>query len=392
MAWTVRIDCRKVVLGFFVQGSKTLELSPDDIVEGTEDLPEVQPERGATISAPPPTAPVVNPAPYVGTFRLLARFPSSASGEVFLGVRRTEFGYARRAVVKVVWCRRDGYEERRRALLDEARAVAALDHPNVVKMLDSGGGDYGTYLALEFVDGIDLLRVITVLRRQNQRLPISMAVFLVVEILRGLEHAHRARDAAGTPLNLVHRDANPSNILVARTGHVVLTDFGIVRMRDRYQKNTAPDLVKGKFRYLAPEYITHREVDHRVDIYSMGIVLFECLVGGPWTEPRSAKAMRKIVNEGLPIDELKRHDVPHELQALVHRSVARDPADRFQTAKDMADALEGYLAEQGDFVSASRLGEFLRTQRVFDSLKSGLAAAGVENAAASGAAGPASEA
>ena len=226
----------------------TLDLSPDDIVERSEDLPEVEPERGASI----PASASADTAPFIGDYRLLARFPSSAAGEVFLGVRQTEFGYARRAVIKLVWSRRHAYEERRRALLDEARAVAALDHPNVVKMLDMGSGGYGTYLALEFIDGLDLMRVISGLSRQHKRLPIPLSVFIVAETLRGLEHAHSARDAEGRTFNLVHRDANPSNILIARTGHVVLTDFGIVRMRDRFQQNTAPDLVKGKFRYLAP--------------------------------------------------------------------------------------------------------------------------------------------
>ncbi len=359
--------------------SPTLELGPDDIVERTQDLPEVAREQGSRITASTPT--VTSSTPYVGPYRLLARFPSSSAGDVFLGVRRTEFGYARRAVVKVVWMRLSDYEERRKALLDEARAVAGLDHPNIVKMLESGGGNYGTYLALEFIDGIDLLRVIMELRRRQQRLPLPMAVFVVAEILRGLEHAHQARDAGSSPMRLVHRDANPSNILVARSGHCVLADFGIVRMRDRYQRNTSPDLVKGKFRYLAPEYITAREVDHRVDVYSMGVVLFECLINGPWTEPRSAEAMRRIVNEGLPVDELSQHGIPARLQALVATAVAREPERRFQTAAQMADALEGYLVELGAYVSPARIGAYLNEHQVFQNLQNGLSAAGATLAA-----------
>lgn len=351
-----------------MKDSPTIELALEDVVEGTEDLPEVAPAQGATVGAPDPASPALEPAPYVGEYRLLARFPSSSAGEVFLGVRRTEFGYARRVVVKVVWSQRSSYEERRRALMDEARAVAALDHPNVVKMLDTGGGAYGTYLALEFVDGVDLLRIISRLRRQRLRLPVPMAVYLVAQVLRGLHHAHEARDVSGTPLNLVHRDANPSNILVARTGHAVLADFGIVRMRDRYQQNTAPDLVKGKFRYLAPEYITHREVDRRVDIYSMGVVLFECLIGGPWTEPRSPDAMRRIVTEGVPVAVLAKGDVPEAVQGLVAQAVAQDPSERFQTAAEMADELEAYLAAEGVYVSPSQVSACLMQNEIFSTL------------------------
>ncbi len=349
----------------------TLDLTPDDIVERSEDLPEVEPEQGATIA--PKTEPnVKKPAPYVGQFRLLARFPSSSAGDVFLGVRRAEFGYARRAVIKIVWKRRSSYEELRMALLDEARAVAALDHPNVVKMLDSGSAAYGTYLALEFVNGLDLLRVINGLRKARDRLPVPMAMFLVAEILRGLHHAHHATDALGAPLHLVHRDANPSNILVARSGHAVLTDFGIARMKERCQNTTAPDLVKGKFRYLAPEYITHREVDHRVDVYSMGIVLFESLVGGPWTEPMSPDVMRKIVNEGVPVSDLSEHGVSTTAQNLIGYAVARDPNQRFQTAAEMADALDAYLVEQGVYVSPSVVAGYLTPRRVFDVLRTDL--------------------
>ena len=350
----------------------TLELTPEDVVERSEDLPEVEPERGATITPNDEPVSDARPAPYVGEYRLLARFPSSSAGDVFLGVRRTDFGYARRAVLKVVWRRRSGYEEKRHALLDEARAVSALDHPNVVKMLDAGSAEYGSYLALEFVDGLDLLRIIMALRRGERPMPAAVGVFIVTEVLRALEHAHRAQDALGEPLGLVHRDANPSNILVARSGHVVLTDFGIVRMRDRCQNTTAPELVKGKFRYLAPEYIMNREVDHRVDVYSMGVVLFECLTGGPWTEPRSADAMRKIVTEGVPVSDLGDYGISPTLQNLVGYAVSRDPDHRFQTAADMADALESYLSDEGVYVSPAIVARYLTPSGAFSSLRTDL--------------------
>ena len=358
---------RRVNRGPIVKES-TEELSPEDILERSEDLPEVEPADGAAVTAESPSE-TVEPAPYVGSYRLLARFPSSSAGDVFLGVRRTEFGYARRAVLKVVWARRSGYDDRRRALLDEARAVAALDHPNIVKMLDCGGGDYGTYLALEFVDGLDLLRVIMELAKKGRRLPYPVAMFIVAEIMRGLSHAHDAKDASGAALNLVHRDANPSNILIARTGHAVLTDFGIVRMRERFQADTAPALVKGKFRYLAPEYIMNREVDRRVDIYSMGVVLFECLFGGPWTEPRSAAAVHKIVDVGIPVEDLDELDIPPRVQELVACAVARDPNHRFASAGDMADALETFLIEDGVYVSPARVASFLVPLDVFSVLR-----------------------
>ena len=349
-----------------VDESPPLELSMDDVVEGTGDLPEVAVGRGGSIA--PTSHPDARPAPYIGPYQLLARFPSSAAGDVFLGIRRTEFGYSRRAVVKVVWHRDDSFEERRRALLDEARAVAALDHPNIVKMIDSGVGAYGAYLALEFVNGVDLQRVLGALRKRKVRLPVPLSVYMVAQILRGLHHAHDATDAAGIPMNLVHRDANPSNILVARTGHVVLADFGIVRMANRYQQHTAPDLVKGKFRYLAPEYITHREVDRRVDVYGMGVVLYECLTGGPWTLPRSADAMKRIVTDGLPIDQLAEYEVPDTVRNLVGIAVARAPDLRFQTAFEMAEALENYLSREGMFVSPASVAEFLQPCGVFEVL------------------------
>ncbi|MCK6551596.1 protein kinase [Myxococcota bacterium] len=203
-------------------------------------------------------------APRIGEYALIARFPSSRAADVFLGYKVSNFGFIRRAVVKFVDRARYDYELVRQKLLDEARAISFVDHPNIVSVLDLAEDEVGTYVALEYVAGTDLRRLMVDLGHRNDRVPLEHALFIVLELLRGLAHVHAARGPRGEPLHIVHRDVNPSNILVSSDGHVKLTDFGAVLMDGRFQDATAPGTVKGKVRYLAPEYITEQTATSKV--------------------------------------------------------------------------------------------------------------------------------
>lgn len=342
----------------------TLDITEDDIIQASLELPKIGPTPLGSAPVPafvPEVSPKTPPPPTVGGFRLVAKFSTGSATEVFLGYKLTPFGYTRQAVVKWVPRSRPGYEESRRVLLDEARAISSLDHPNVVKILDVGEDACGTYLGVEFVRGTDLLQLLNKLFRRGERLPVELVLYLVLEVLRGLHHAHSARDAAGHPLQIVHRDVNPSNVLVANTGHIKLTDFGIARMRDRLQAPTTPGMVKGKFRYLAPEYIISQTCTLRGDIYSTGVMLFELLTGKPWIPSRaSVSAMRKIVEEGIPIAELETTPTPNEIKGIVALATDREPSRRFASAAEMCSAIEAWMIQQGIYVSPSVFAAHLR--------------------------------
>lgn len=339
----------------------TIDL-PENMIEGVEELPHLENPPGALreLNATKTIVGVPENPPRIGGYRLVARFRSSPVNDVFVGLKMARFGYSRRGIVKFVPRSRERYDDRSRQLFDEALAIAALDHPNIVKILDVGENELGAFLALEYIDGIDLGRASARLHRSGRRFPKAVALYIVAEMLRGLDHAHRAADPDGHPLNIVHRDVNPSNVLLATTGHVKLADFGMVKMKDRLQQPTKPGIVKGKFRYLAPEYIAAQRATAAADIFSTGVTLFELLVGRPWSAERDAmKIMKKIVFEGLPMADLEAAGVEPDLMGIVSLAVDRDPERRFPSAADMSAAIEAWLSQKGAYVSASVVAAFL---------------------------------
>ena len=284
----------------------------------------------------------------IGDYHVVGRLGGGSMAELFLAHKMSRFGFVRRAVVKRVKRTRPDYKQLQEMLLDEARATACFDHPNLVSLFDVGESEHGVYLALEYVDGSDLRRVNAKLRGRKEALPFELAVFVTVEVLRGLHHAHTSKDQEGRSLEIVHRDVNPSNVLIARSGHVKLADFGVVRMRERVQQKTEPGLVKGKYAYLAPEYIAGEPCSIQTDVYAAGIMLFELLSGRECFSGKTAyEVMWKIVNKGVPMYRLEREGVPEDLHRIVQRATAMAPERRYQAAQDMANALEAWLMRSG---------------------------------------------
>ncbi|MEQ9496098.1 MAG: serine/threonine-protein kinase [Deltaproteobacteria bacterium] len=321
-------------------------------------------QRGKYLLDPPfaRTAPPTDgrPRARVGPYELVGRFPSSRTTMVFLAHKTSQFGILRRAVVKWAGRQLDQFATSREQLLDEARVIAFLEHPNLVKILDFAEDAAGMYLALEYVPGPDLRRVFSALMKRGEAMPAPLACFLGVEVLNGLAHAHDAVGPDGAPLDIVHRDVNPSNVLVSNDGHVKLTDFGMVHMKGRLQAPTAPHIVKGKYRYMAPEYIQDNNLTAQADLYGTGLMLFELLTGELcFMGDEPAKTMGRIVHHGVPYDRLDKVKMPRALKKILRRATAREPKDRYATARDMAADLERVLEKEKAYVSASAFAAFL---------------------------------
>jgi serine/threonine-protein kinase len=321
--------------------------------------------RGAAPADPPNKKPELERTPIqtlarIADYQLVGRFPSSSATMVFLANKQSPFGVIRRAVVKWAGRQLDNFDSSRNVVLDEARAIAYLDHPNLVTILDVGEDAAGIYVAVEYVPGPDLRRIVQELRKRGENLPEPLACYVMIEVLHGLDHAHRAVGPDEAPLRIVHRDVNPSNIVISNTGHVKLTDFGMVHMRGRAQATTAPHIVKGKYRYMAPEYIAEQLVTPQADVYSVGLVLLELLTGELFfTGDEPVKAMTKIVQEGVPYGVMKTHGLHSDLQAIIRQATHRDPRKRFVSAKACAEAIEGSLRTRGIYVSSSDMASFL---------------------------------
>lgn len=302
----------------------------------------------------------------LGDYQVVARLAGGGMADVFLAHKVNAFGFVRRAVIKRVKRSRPGFKNLQRMLLDEARATACFDHPNLVSILDVGEDEQGVYIALEYVDGTDLRWVNAKLRTRKEALPFELACYISGEVLRGLHHAHNAKGPDGRPLDIVHRDVNPANVLISQTGHVKLADFGVVRMRDRVQQATEAGLVKGKYGYLAPEYIAGESCNHISDVYATGIMLFELLSGREcFSGTTTYEVMWKIVNRGVPLYRLEREGVPEDLARIVQKATNPVPERRYGSAQDMANALETWLMRNSKHATPWVLSVFFQRHTLF---------------------------
>ena len=241
----------------------------------------------------------------------------------------------------------------------EARIMAQFSHPNVVDVLDFGNVDGVYFIAMEFVDGIDVQKVLALCVRQRRRLPTAIAVHVVSELLKALEQVHLLTDADGTPLRVVHRDISPSNILISRLGEVKLSDFGVAKAAIRTETSQIGEL-KGKYGYVAPEMIGGAPVDSRADLFSAGVVLAEMLMARRLflgkTDLDTVLQVRDVNLSRL--DRYGKH-IPQVLRDVLYAALARDPHTRYQSAAVFRSALRRYLFDHRMLVQDTEVREFV---------------------------------
>ncbi|MBX3219423.1 MAG: protein kinase [Labilithrix sp.] len=239
----------------------------------------------------------------------------------------------------------DAARDRRRAemFLREARLAAMLDHPNVVRAYDYGEIDGELYLAMEYVEGQPLSRVLSALEAAGERMPPAVAAWLLAEACRGLHAAHELADpSTGEPLHLVHRDVSPQNVMLDYDGRVRLLDFGVAKIASENVTKTGE--VKGKTAYMSPEQAMGDPLDRRSDLFGVGAVLFECLaLRRMWGSGTDMDVLRKLALEAPPSLDACGVELPEGLASLHARLVARDAKDRPATALDVATQLARFV-------------------------------------------------
>ncbi|MBL8911001.1 MAG: serine/threonine protein kinase, partial [Archangium sp.] len=241
--------------------------------------------------------------------------------------------------------------------LNEARVVSRLSHPNIAQIYELGDANGTLFIAMEFVHGRSLQQLCRALLERGRLLSPAIAVRIAIEALQGLHHAHSLRiDGAAAPV--VHRDMSPDNILLGFNGNVRIIDFGIARAADTVS-TTRTGTVKGKFAYMAPERFDGErstDADATIDVYAMGVVLYECLAGQrPFRGSSDAALVGAILNSTPQPPQELNAAVPVELASLVLRALERDPSRRFQTAGEFASALEGWLRSTGATLGEAEL-------------------------------------
>jgi serine/threonine protein kinase, bacterial len=248
-----------------------------------------------------------------------------------------------------------------RMFIDEARINAALDHANIVSVFDFGELDGHYYIAMEYVDGIDLqVAHVRHKERHGQPIPWEVSVLVIRDLLRGLDYAHNATDNSGAPLGVIHRDVNLVNVMLRRDGAVKLLDFGCAKASSAIrQSRTVVGVIKGKLGYMSPEQTQDKDLDARSDVFSVGIVLHELLTGRRLFWGESELDMLRAV-QCKPIPDPRRYDpdLPESLAQVTLKGLARDRENRFASASDMADALETIVLEHR--IPTSRVRDLMR--------------------------------
>lgn len=283
------------------------------------------------------------PEVLAGRYQLVERGRSSPPVRCWLALQRRAGGLARWVRVKHLDPSTHEHAAWRAALLDEAAALTAVDHPNVVALMDVVEDEEGLILVREHVDGPTLAQVLSVCQGGGTGVPFDLSVYLASEILWVVSAVHAAHDPSGRPMGLVHRGVHPSQICITRTGHVKLDGFELVRLASGRAPATEPGLVKGFAAYLPPECIAGEPASAAADVYAVGVMLFELLTGEPCFEGHNgAEVLWKVVRKGPPLARLERHRVPPELREIVARATQPSPEDRFESAEAMARALDAY--------------------------------------------------
>ncbi len=285
---------------------------------------------------------------------LLAR---GGMGEVYRGRLVAAHGFERQVVIKLI--RTELLADERAALMfiDEARMAAGLYHRNILQIVDFDRFEDGAFIVTELVEGCDL-RVFLEQLRAPPALEIGVAI--IAELATGLHAAHEACAPDGSPLGLVHRDVSPSNVLLGRLGEVKLSDFGVAKARMR-SYHTVSGTIKGKAPYMAPEQILGEPVDRRADIFSLGVLLYEVTTRSRlYSAKGDATAMKMILDGFIPEPATFRPGYPQELAAVVRRALARDPAQRYQTAGALGDDLDALARQRRWSLSTLAIGDLVR--------------------------------
>jgi eukaryotic-like serine/threonine-protein kinase len=282
----------------------------------------------------------------IGRYDLLRTIGWGGMAEVYLARATGEAGWSKLVALKVLQPELASQPQVVQHFLDEARLAAQIDHPNVVQTVDLGRTDDHYFIAMEYVDGADLSRLIEMSHTRGIHVPIPVAVSIVRRICDGLHAAHSARDAEGMPLGLVHRDVKSANVFVARNGVVKVGDFGIAKANQASRlSRTEIGLVKGTPGYMAPEQRLAQTVDGRADLYGVGAIAYELFSGVPVNLDLAILAQKG--RDGWPhLAPLAsvRPDVPNTLEAIVMKALCYDPQDRFTDCAALESALEGVAA------------------------------------------------
>jgi serine/threonine protein kinase len=304
----------------------------------------------------------LEPTSFGGRYTLLRRLAVGGMAEIYLARQAAAAGFEKHVVIKRLRAELADDPRVVEMFLDEARIGAVLNHPNIVHVYDVDEHDGIPYIAMEYIIGEELNELCRRGIAHGRFLPLEHAVELIRQAAAGMGYFHAARGAAGSaladrPLEIVHLDISPSNLMVTQDGFLKVIDFGIASMgRGKAGRN---DVLPGKLGYMSPEQAARKRVDHRSDIFSLGIVLYEITVGKRLFRGGAKDVVQRLIEASVEPPTFARRNFPSGLEAIVMRSLEKHAEDRYQSAYDLADDLEAFLRDERMHSGPVRIARYL---------------------------------
>jgi serine/threonine protein kinase len=278
-------------------------------------------------------------------YTITERLDQGGMAEVFRGVAESMEGFKKNVAIKRILPSLTKNQKFISMFLDEARLSLYLQHANIVQVFDiSKTPDNAYFLVMEYVDGCNLKSLIERHKQKTKRIEVAHSIYMMMECCKALAYAHALENPETMePLGIVHRDISPPNILLSKNGEIKLVDFGLAKANSQIE-STDPGVVKGKFSYLSPEAASGIEVDHRADVFAVGIILWEMFTGRRLFYGDTDYQTVELVRQArVPSIAALNPEIEPELEAVVRKALAREPDERYQNAADLADALAQYL-------------------------------------------------
>jgi eukaryotic-like serine/threonine-protein kinase len=326
---------------------QTVPLGPGDV-----DLLRSAPANVSVVSTP-------LTARRFGRYELLGRMAQGGMADIYLAQQVAEAEIRRHVVIKCIRPCVSAHEHFLRMFLREARVALHLKHPHICHVYDFGRVGEHFFLAMEWVEGASLLELLRRAFEDGPCLPVPVVLRVVADVAEALDYVHRLRDGQGQRLGVVHRDVSPQNVVIGWDGAVKLLDFGVARVQAE-ASHTLAGTVAGKFGYMAPEQCREERLDGRCDVFALGIVLFEALVGRRlYQRKNDYETMKAILEEPPPSLRECRPSLPEELGHILQRTLAKAPDERYSTAGELALALHQHMARQGALAPPTRVADVM---------------------------------
>ncbi len=300
-----------------------------------------------------------NPIPF-GKYYLLERINVGGMAEVYKAKAFGVEGFERLLAVKKILSSIAEDEAFINMFIDEAKIAGQLNHPNIAQIFDLGKVDGSYFIALEYIGGKDLKTIFERARRLGEKVSIPRVCYFIMKVCEGLGHAHAKKGPDGNDLNIVHRDVSPQNVLISYEGEVKIIDFGIAKAQGKTSQ-TQVGILKGKFSYMSPEQVRGLHIDHRSDIFSLGIVLYELLtLERLFLGESDFDTLEKIRKVEMSPPSLYNPHIPKELEDIVLKALARSPDDRYSDSGEFAEALERFMRSQGYYFTNKDLAAYMK--------------------------------